>query len=437
MGALRHAASGLGWFGIFALLVLSPAIGSIASVAAVLTAVLLTPVAFTGDGWDELRRQPALLAMPAAFGVLVLLFAVTARHSGDVLFAANFFALLLAPTVYLLARHRAGARSVLVLSTLCALGTLVGALTASYDVFLQHKERAVGWASGGNLMARTVIPLGFLALAGMLVSSSRWRWLYLMAPVLALYTLYLTGTRGVFVAVPVLAVLIVLTVLDQRRSPWMAYVAAFGLAAAIVVVLVGRDLSSLDDLEGPARITYLASYNYARAWPLSLDFHGVFGAVTLVAALGAALFTLPRLRHHAVVLVVAVGVWAGAWALDVYLVRAAPHWGQRETILEYYRRRTGPEEPLVAFQMNWKGENFYSGNRVAAFVSTGEKFQKWLEKRRKSGTKRLYFVVEHGRVGALKSELGAGFRTTKLTDQSLNDKFALVRVDVITQQNGS
>jgi hypothetical protein len=206
--------------------------------------------------------------------------------------------------------------------------------------------------------------------------------------------------------------------------------ATFGLAAAMVVVLVGRDLSSLDDLEGPARITYLASYNYARAWPLSLDFHGVFGAVTLVAALGAALFTLPRLRHHAVVLVAAVGVWAGAWALDVYLVRAAPHWGQRETILEYYRRRKGPEEPLVAFQMNWKGENFYTGNHVPAFVASGTKFKNWLKDEREKGTTVLFFTTEHTRESTLKTELGKVTKFELLTTKEENNKFLLARVEL-------
>jgi hypothetical protein len=51
--------------------------------------------------------------------------------------------------------------------------------------------------------------------------------------------------------------------------------------------------------------------------------------------------------------------------------------------------------------------------------------------------KRVFFVVEHGRVGALKSELGAGYRSTKLTDQTLNDKFGLVRADVAKDGDGS
>jgi len=207
-----------------------------------------------------------------------------------------------------------------------------------------------------------------------------------------------------------------------------AIAAAFALASAVVVLLVGRDLSSVDDPEGPARLTFLASYNYARPWPTNLDFRGVLAAVTLVSAFGAVALALPRLKHHAAVLVTCAGVWAAVWALDVYLVRAAPHWGQRETILEYYRRRKGPEEPLVAFQMNWKGENFYTGNHVPAFVSSGAKFKTWLKDERDNGTRVIYFTTEHSRESTLKTELGKVEKFELLTTKDQNNKFFLARV---------
>jgi hypothetical protein len=196
------------------------------------------------------------------------------------------------------------------------------------------------------------------------------------------------------------------------------------------VLLVGRDLASPDDPEGPARLTFLASYNYARQWPPNLDFHGVLGAVAVTAAVAGAALSVPRLRHHAAVLVACVGVWAAAWALDVYLVRAAPHWGQRDTILLYYERRKGPAEPLAAYQMNWKGENFYTGNHVPAFVSSGAKFKSWLQEERDNGTRVVFFTTEHSRESTLKSELGKVTRYQKLTDKDFNNKFFLVRVEL-------
>ena len=38
------------------------------------------------------------------------------------------------------------------------------------------------------------------------------------------------------------------------------------------------------------------------------------------------------------------------------------------------RQPREPRRELVAYQMNWKGENFYTGNHVPAFVSTGSTF---------------------------------------------------------------
>ena len=54
--------------------------------------------------------------------------------------------------------------------------------------------------------------------------------------------------------------------------------------------------------------------------------------------------------------------------------RRRQHWGQHEVIAAYYADRASPDEQLVAYQMNWKGENFYTGNHVPAFVSTGATF---------------------------------------------------------------
>jgi len=231
---LRRSVIGLSWFGTFALFVLAPAIGSVSSVLGVLVAVLVSPTAFTRGAWTALRAQPAMLIFLAAFVSLAICFEVTAQEPGDVLLAANFLALLLAPVVYLLARRRPGAQTIAIVAALFALGALVGALTGSYDVFITHKDRAVGWAQGGNLLARSVVLLGFMALAGIFASTGRRRWLYLLAPALALYALYLSGTRGVFVAVPVLGLIVVWALMRELRAPRLWY--GIGVVAIIVAV---------------------------------------------------------------------------------------------------------------------------------------------------------------------------------------------------------
>jgi 4-amino-4-deoxy-L-arabinose transferase-like glycosyltransferase len=206
-----------------------------------------------------------------------------------------------------------------------------------------------------------------------------------------------------------------------------------GVAAAIPLVLVGRDLFSTvaGDTDGPARLMHLFTYNYRRTWPAdSLSFAGILTAFTVVGALLALALALPRVRRHALSLFAVLAVLWTVWGLDVYLVAAAPHWGQRETILAYYAARKGPEEPFVAYQMNWKGENFYTGNRVPAFVSSGSKFKTWVTDQKKKGVRVMFFTTEHSRISALKNELGAVKDFKLLTDRTLNNKFTVARVEL-------
>jgi 4-amino-4-deoxy-L-arabinose transferase-like glycosyltransferase len=217
---------------------------------------------------------------------------------------------------------------------------------------------------------------------------------------------------------------------DEKGRYESAIASAFALGGAILVLLVGRDLFSPDDPDGPARLTELASYNYKRIWPATLDFTGVMFALSVVAALATLAVLFRNLVHHAVVLLAGVAFWAAAWATNVYVPLVAPHWGQRETVIEYYKRRQSPDELLVAYQMNWKGENFYTGNRIPAFVASGAKFKSFIEEQREEGAKVMFFTTEHSREASLKSDLGKVRRFERLTDKALNNKFFLARVEL-------
>ncbi len=210
----------------------------------------------------------------------------------------------------------------------------------------------------------------------------------------------------------------------------------WALLAAPLTLLVARDLSTSlgsGDVRGSARLLHLVTYNYKRLWPETLDFEAVQWGFGVAATSGLVLWLVPRLRFTGSALLTAIGVWFCAFTLWIYLPALAPHFGQRELLLTYYQTRQGPQEPVVAYQMNWKGENFYTGNHVPAFVSTGAKFKKWLKGQRKAGTQVMFFLSEHGRIGTLKSELGAGFRTRVLTDKKLNNKFALIRAELVAE----
>jgi len=208
--------------------------------------------------------------------------------------------------------------------------------------------------------------------------------------------------------------------------------AAAAIAGALLLVLVARDLAIKTegaDQPGAIRLLQLFTYNYKRGWPESLDFSAAlvgFGAVAVALSIALA---VRAVRRHAVVAMCAFAFVWGLWGLDVYMEKTAQHWGQHEVIAAYYANRASPDEVLVAYQMNWKGENFYTGNRIPAFVSTGATFTNWMKKKREEGAKVMYFITEHGRIGGLKSEVAAkSYR--EITDKTLCNKFILVRAEL-------
>jgi 4-amino-4-deoxy-L-arabinose transferase-like glycosyltransferase len=203
-----------------------------------------------------------------------------------------------------------------------------------------------------------------------------------------------------------------------------------GLFSACLVALIGRDLVQVGRVEGQARLLHLFTYNYARAWPESLDFRAWFWVTAALAATLAGLWLVPRLRRIASAAFVAMSVAFSGFVVHGYLPKAAPHWGQRELVLEYYRRRASPKEPLIAYQMNWKGENFYSGNRVSAFVTSGEPLRSYLRELERRGTRVVFVMAEHQRRSLLEAELDPGVRVRPLTGRELNNKFFVARLEL-------
>ncbi|KYF68416.1 ArnT family glycosyltransferase [Sorangium cellulosum] len=207
-----------------------------------------------------------------------------------------------------------------------------------------------------------------------------------------------------------------------------AMLGAVAIGAAILVFFVGRDLAmAREGQPSQARLLHLFTYNYKRPWPQSLDFSATLWAFTVAAAVLCLLLMVARFRRHVLYALLSLAVVFTAWGLDVYFVRTSPHWGQRETLLAYMRARQEIPGPLVAYQMNWKGENFYAGNHLPVFVSSGKKFQDYINEQKKKGVKTFYFVTEHGRTSSLSNELGNPRFFEKLTSLELNNKFLVVR----------
>jgi hypothetical protein len=103
------------------------------------------------------------------------------------------------------------------------------------------------------------------------------------------------------------------------------------------------------------------------------------------------------------------------------------HWSQQHLMRTYYDRRASADERLVAWQMNWKGENLYTGNRVVVYVSLDNtEFEKWLDEHR---GETHWFVLEKGRLGNLRRILHCDEESCPVVDDTSN-KFALLRARI-------
>ena len=181
---------------------------------------------------------------------------------------------------------------------------------------------------------------------------------------------------------------------DRQAGTTLLVVLGVGL-----LLLLTRDL-----VKDPSHLVVMFIYKYNRLFPYELGFEPWIVALAVPLVISAALLAVPRLR--------AVGVWALAaaavlftlWTVDSYLVQLAPHWGQKNLHAIYHRARKGPEERLIAWQLNWRGENFYSKNQVIVHMQPKEtpRFKAFL--RRHAG-QRFYLIMEQGRLATLKSIL--------------------------------
>ncbi|MGD8859311.1 MAG: glycosyltransferase family 39 protein [Myxococcales bacterium] len=199
------------------------------------------------------------------------------------------------------------------------------------------------------------------------------------------------------------------------------------LGCAVLVAFVGRDLSwtTAERPAGQERLAQLFIYNYDRPFPGDFDYRPILTGFTFALVLLLSLAALRVTRPVLMRALVGLSLVFTLWVVDVYMIDLTPHWSQRGLIERYYRERAGPEEPLVAWQMNWKGENYYTGNRVAVFVQlNSKKIEKWMEENEGATA---YFLLEHKRLNRFR-RLAKERKPEVLTSKRDNNKFLLLRM---------
>lgn len=199
-------------------------------------------------------------------------------------------------------------------------------------------------------------------------------------------------------AIPPLAILIGLMldelIEDRRPALVIGVVLATGLT-----LLVARDL-----VRDPSHLVQMFIYKYDRLFPYELGFEPWIAWLSVPILLSLGALAVPAARRFAVWGLVGGAALFTVFAVDVYLVALAPHWGQKNLWEIYYQSRKGPEERMIAWQLNWRGENFYSKNQVVVHMQPKDTpiFKAYLERHR---GERFYLVMEQGRLAALKGIL--------------------------------
>lgn len=213
---------------------------------------------------------------------------------------------------------------------------------------------------------------------------------------------------------------------NSQEASWREVSLSVALVAGVILAaFVGRDLSWTTSSKpaGYERLIHLFVYNYNRPWPEQFDYRPILLGFALVICLCVIAAAIQRLRPLMACAITGTAIVFSFWCLNVYMIDLSPHWGQRTLMKRYYKERAGPQEPLVAWQMNWKGENFYTGNRVSVFVSLKNKeLDEWIEKNR---GKKVFFVLEHTRLGRFRGVL-KGRKIHEVTTMRDCNKFILV-----------
>jgi 4-amino-4-deoxy-L-arabinose transferase-like glycosyltransferase len=242
-------------------------------------------------------------------------------------------------------------------------------------------------------------------------------------------------------ALPALAILGGLALEDFLRARLRPIELA--LVALPLVILCGRDLALQ-----PARLLWLFCYDYVvapggRAWPSGERYSFASSILVFTVAAGIIAFMMAlacrRWLRARQTIVAALALLAVAWSLwlaDDFLIALSPHWSQKQVIATYYRARNNADEPLIAWNLYWRGESFYTRNQIAsardpeertawAYIDAPKALHRYLL--RHYG--RLFFLVERQNLESLRVELGPALaHTLRIVDES-NNKLYLVVVD--------
>ncbi|MGQ0507398.1 MAG: ArnT family glycosyltransferase [Myxococcaceae bacterium] len=165
----------------------------------------------------------------------------------------------------------------------------------------------------------------------------------------------------------------------------------------------------------------LAAWLALPGWRETSSVKHVMGTAFFIAGVVAVVALVARTRT---LLFGSFGAFALAFALWFnwsHWVDLSHHWTQRDLFKRYYAMRK-PDEPIVAFLMNWRGETYYSKNTVKQIKDNARMGAYAAQPGRE------WALVEHNRLGILRQAVGEDKKVTPFF-KDLNNKFILVSIE--------
>lgn len=224
----------------------------------------------------------------------------------------------------------------------------------------------------------------------------------------------------VFPAVPAFAVLVGLWFSHVAKDPRRHLNGWIALPIVVLTAVAARDL--IDD---PQHLVSLFTYKYDRDYPRELNPKAFIATIVAVGGAAALLAYLLRKKGHAMLAFAVMGMTFGAWVSHRHFNMLAPHWGQKHLFDTFYEERKG-DEPIYAYQLNWRGETFYSRNTILQVKEAGanQRIRSLVDR-----PGREFIITEQSRYHTLKGVLSPDKRDkTRILDRSSN-KFYLIVVE--------
>lgn len=210
--------------------------------------------------------------------------------------------------------------------------------------------------------------------------------------------LAIAATRYPHYVLPIVPPLLVLAALfvDRLLDEGLGRHVVAGALGIAALVATGAWLT-----RDPRLLASLFTYDPRRAWPEAALDPGLslllLAGLPLAGLLAAALLRSARLAAGTLVV---ASLLLSAWISWVHWPLVALHWTQREVFAAWKAEDPGPDEPLVAWRMNWRGETFYGRNRVREVIDPA----RMREVSARPG--RLWVVTEAERLPSLEGAVG-------------------------------